>query len=130
MLRHGNEVEQEVLDEYKQRFMDAVNDDLNMPLAMGVVWEVVRNQIKSKQFAELLLEFDKVLGLDVEGSKKYLEEQAKVELPEEIAILVEQRRVARENKDWVESDRIRDLLKDKGFQVKDSKDGMVVERIL
>ena len=55
-----------------------------MPLAMGVVWEVVRNNKKSKQFADLLLEFDKILGLDLENSKKYLEEQEKVELPEEI----------------------------------------------
>lgn len=124
-----NEVEQNIIDEYKQRFMDAVNDDLNMPLAMGIVWEVVRNQIKSKQFAELLLEFDKILGLDLVNSKKYLEEQEKIELPADILELVEQRKLARENKDWPESDRIRDLLKEKGYAVKDTKEGMTVELI-
>ena len=42
-----------------------------MPLAMGVVWEVVRNQTKSKQFAKLLLEFDKILGLEL-GADDYV----------------------------------------------------------
>ena len=122
-------VEQEVINQYREKFMNTVNDDLNMPLAMGIVWEVVRNQIKSKQFAELLVEFDKILGLDIANSKKYIEEQGKIELPEEILNLVEQRKEARENKDWAESDRIRDLLKEKGYLVKDTKEGMIVEHI-
>lgn len=122
-------VEQEIVNQYRERFMDAVNDDLNMPLAMGIVWEVLRNQTKSKQFAELLIEFDKVLGLDIENSKKYLEEQEKIDLPDEILSLVEERKIARENKNWAESDRIRDLLKEKGYLVKDTKEGMTIERV-
>ena len=127
-LQNDEKVEKTEIKEYKQRFLDAVNDDLNMPLAMGVVWEVVRNNKKSKQFADLLLEFDKILGLDLENSKKYLEEQEKVELPEEIKELVEQRKIARENKNWAESDRIRDLLKEKGYTVKDTKEGQIIEK--
>lgn len=127
-LQNDEKVEKTEIKEYKQRFLDAVNDDLNMPLAMGVVWEVVRNNKKSKQFADLLLEFDKILGLDLVNSKKYLEEQEKVELPEEIKELVEQRKIARENKNWAESDRIRDLLKEKGYTVKDTKEGQIIEK--
>ena len=127
-LQNDEKVEETEIKEYKQRFLDAVNDDLNMPLAMGVVWEVVRNNKKSKQFADLLLEFDKILGLDLVNSKKYLEEQEKVELPEEIKELVEQRKIARENKNWAESDRIRDLLKEKGYTVKDTKEGQIIEK--
>ena len=120
-------VSDELLELYRQKFIDAVNDDLNMPLAMGIVWEVVRNQTKSKQFADLLVEFDKVLGLDIENSKKYIDEQEKIELPDEIIDLVNQRKESRENKNWAESDRIRDLLKEKGYIVKDTKDGMTIE---
>ncbi len=127
-LQNDEKVDETEIKEYKQRFLDAVNDDLNMPLAMGVVWEVVRNNKKSKQFADLLLEFDKILGLDLENSKKYLEEQEKVELSEEIKELVEQRKIARENKNWAESDRIRDLLKEKGYTVKDTKEGQIIEK--
>lgn len=124
-----NNVEKEKIEEYRKRFMDAVNDDLNMPLAMGIVWEVARNEIKSKQYAKLLIEFDKILGLDIEHSKDYLEKEEKIELPEEIKSLVEQRKQARENKDWAESDRIRDLLKEQGYVVKDTKEGQVIEKI-
>ncbi len=127
-LQNDEKIDEEEIKEYKQRFLDAVNDDLNMPLAMGIVWEVVRKNKKSKQFAELLLEFDRILGLDLENSKKYLEEQEKVELPKEILELVEQRKIARENKDWAESDRIRDLLKEKGYTVKDTKEGQIIEQ--
>lgn len=127
-LQSNEKIDEEEIKEYKQRFLDAVNDDLNMPLAMGIVWEVVRNNKKSKQFAELLLEFDRILGLDIENSKKYLEEQEKVELPKEIFELVEQRKIARENKDWAESDRIRDVLKEKGYTVKDTKEGQMIEQ--
>ena len=126
-LQNNEKISEEEIREYKQRFLDAVNDDLNMPLAMGIVWEVVRNNKKSKQFADLLLEFDRILGLDLENSKKYLDEQEKVELPKEILDLIEQRRIARENKNWAESDRIRDLLKEKGYTVKDTKEGQIVE---
>ena len=123
------EVEQEKINQYKERFIEAVNDDLNMPLAMGIVWEVVRNSEKSKQYANILLEFDEVLGLDLKNSKKYIEEQENIELPEEILELVELRKKARENKDWAESDRIRDELKEKGYSIKDTKEGMTIEKI-
>ena len=126
----SNKVENEKIEEYRNRFMDSVNDDLNMPLAMGVVWEVVRNENKSKQYADLLEEFDKVLGLDIVNSEKYLSKQEKIELPKEIEELINQRKIARENKDWNESDRIRDVLKEKGYQVKDTKEGMTVEKII
>ena len=126
-LEGTQKVEKEELEQYKNRFIDAVNDDLNMPLAMGIVWEVIRNEKKSKDFADLLLEFDKILGLDIENSKKYLEEQKTIELPEEITALLEERKTARENKNWAESDRIRDLLAQKGYIVKDTKDGQVIE---
>ncbi len=126
-LEGTQKVEKEELEQYKNRFIDAVNDDLNMPLAMGIVWEVIRNEKKSKDFADLLLEFDKILGLDIENSKKYLEEQKTIELPKEITALLEERKTARENKNWAESDRIRDLLAQKGYIVKDTKDGQVIE---
>ena len=128
--KNGNEsIEESVIEEYRNRFIEAINDDLNMPLATGIMWEVVRNSPKSKQFADLLLEFDEVLGLDLENSEKYIQEQANIELPEDILELVEQRKAARNAKDWAESDRIRDILNEKGYQVKDSKEGMTIEKI-
>lgn len=126
-------VEESVIKEYKDKFDNFVNDDMNIPGAMSVVWEVVRNAKKSSQFSKLLLEFDKVLGLDIINSEKYLEEfknsQAE-ELPDEIKELVEQRKQARANKDWSKSDELRDLIISKGYSIKDTKDGIIVKKEL
>ena len=96
---------------------------------MGIIWELARSETKSSQIANLLVEFDKVLGLDLENSEKYIENQKKVELPAEILDLLEQRKKAREEKNWKLSDEIRDNLKEKGYVVKDTKEGMSVERM-
>ena len=128
-LESNNKIEENILNEYKSRFEEAINDDLNMPLAMGIVWEVVRSDIKSNDFANLLLEFDKILGLDLKQSKKYLEEQENIDIPEEIQNLLNIRKQARDNKDWAKSDEIRDELKEKGYLVKDTKDGQTIEKI-
>ena len=122
-------IDEQEIKEYENKFLETINDDLNMPAAMGIVWEIVRNEHKSNHFAELLLKFDKVLGLDLENSKKYLEESKNVELPEDIQDLIEKRKEARENKDWSLSDRIRDELKEKGYIVKDTKEGMTIEKV-
>lgn len=122
----GNQkIDENIIEEYKTKFQEAINDDLNMPVAMSVVWDVVKNPNKSKQLANLLLDFDKVLGVDIQKEN----EQKNLNLPDEINNLLEQRKQARENKDWYLSDKIRDELKEKGYIVKDTKDGTTVERI-
>ena len=130
-VKHNNgndNVDDELIQKYKNKFLDAINDDLNMPLAMSTVWELARNHLKSKKISDLLLDFDRVLGLDLKNSEKYLEEQNKVELPDEIADLLEKRKKARKEKNWQLSDEIRDVLKEKGYIVKDTKEGMTVEK--
>lgn len=115
------DVEESIIEEYKTRFNEAINDDLNMPQAMSVVWEVAKNPIKSPKLAKLLLKFDEVLGFK-------LGEEEKIELPEEIQKIVEERKIARENKDWTKSDELRDLLNGKGYSVKDTKDEMIIKK--
>ena len=125
-LKHseGNEeISDEEIKNYEKRFLDAINDDLNMPVAMSIVWEIVRNPKKSKKLKELLLKFDEVLGLDL---KKYKKEENI--LPDDVIKLVNDRNEARLNKNWAESDRIRDILIEKGYTVKDSKTGTIVEK--
>lgn len=124
-LEGNTKIEEEVIQEYKKRFLEAINDDLNMPVAMSVVWDVVKNSNKSKQLAELLLDFDKVLGVDIQKSKTKRE----IEIPEEIKDLIEKRKISRENKDWALSDKIRDELKEKGYIIKDTKAGTNIEKI-
>ncbi len=122
-------IDDSIKDEYKEQFLRAINDDLNMPLAMSIVWEVARNDCKSKELADLMLEFDKVLGLDLVNSENYIKRQSNIEIPNEIKELLEKRKVAREEKNWALSDEIRDKIKNKGYIVKDTKEGMTVEKI-
>ena len=126
LLKHkdGNEeISEDVIKDYENRFLEAINDDLNMPQALSVVWDVVKNNQKSKTLYDLLLKFDEVLGLDLANYEK--EEN---DLPEEIVELVNLRNEARANKNWAESDRLRDVLIEKGYSVKDSKEGTIVEK--
>ena len=117
----GNaEVSDEIINDMENRFHQAINDDLNMPLAMSVVWEAVKYADKSPKIAKLLEKFDTVLGIKITEKK---EQEA---IPEEILELVEQRKKARKEKNWAESDRLRDLISEKGYAVKDTKEGMEV----
>ena len=95
-----------------------------MPVAMSVVWDVVKNPKKSKKFQELLLKFDEVLGIDL---KNYKKEEEK--LPEEVQKIINERINARQEKKWAESDRLRDELVNLGYSVKDTKDGMEVKKV-
>ena len=120
-----NEVDNSKVEEFENRFHQAINDDLNMPLAMGVVWEVVRQEKKSFKFADLLAKFDTVLGLKITEPLKKQQEA----IPQEILDLVELRKQARSNKDWAKSDELRDLIQSKGFIVKDLKEGTEIRKI-
>ena len=124
-LQGDNEIAEEEILKYKEKFLSAINDDLNMPLAMSVVWDVAKNPNKSKQLAELLKEFDQVLGLKIEEPMN----EEKEHISEEVLNLVEQRKQARQDKNWAKSDELRDKIQELGYQVKDTKDGMQIEKI-
>lgn len=115
-------VEEKIIKEFEERFLEAINDDLNMPLALSVIWDIVKYEKKSTLLAGLLLKFDKVLGLNIE-------KQEKKELPKEIIEMIEERKKARLNKDWNKSDELRDKIISLGYTVKDTKDGMEVNKV-
>ena len=113
----GNEkVEESVIEELENKFHLAINDDLNMPAAMGIVWEVVKYPKKSRELAKLLEKFDTVMGLKIDKQDK--KEQ---EIPEKIKELMEKRQKARQEKNWAEADKIRDEILAKGYTVQDTK---------
>ena len=117
--------DKKIINEFEKKFHEAINDDLNMPQAISVVWDVIKNNVKSRKFAELLDKFDTVLGIKI--SEKPAEE--KVEIPSEILQIAEERKVARREKDWAKSDELRNLIIQKGYEVKDTKNGQKIEKI-
>lgn len=119
-----NKIDEEKVKKYELDFIEAINDDLNMPLAVSIAWEVAKQEEKSKQLFELLMKFDKVLSLNLNE-----ELESESELPEKIVKLLKERDEARKNKNFELSDMIRDKIKEEGYAVKDTKEGQKVERL-
>lgn len=115
----------------RAEFDAAANDDLNVPKALGVAWNAIRYPVKSDAIYALLLDMDSVFGLGVGSGAA--PQQADSErgggVPADAAALLEERRAAREAKDWKKSDELRDSLKALGYSVIDAKDGQRLERI-
>ena len=129
-LKHkegNNEIEESIIKSYENKFHEAINDDLNIPFALSIVWEVAKENNKSKDYAILLEKFDNVLGLDLINSEKY--NKVDIEIPENVERLIEERKIARQEKNWVKSDEIRDKIKELGYAVKDTANGMEIEKI-
>ena len=120
-------VSEDVIANYKNRFLEAINDDMNMPVAVSIVWEAAKNDVKSNDIFELIMHFDEVLSLKLDTVKN--NDNKSLEIPQEIQELLEKRKAAREQKDYAMSDKIRDELKEKGYIVKDSKEGQKIEKV-
>ena len=104
--------------EFRERFAEPVNDDLNMPRAMAVVWELVKSELPAPVKKATLLEFDRVLGLRL---AEWQPEEAAV--PAEIQALVEQRQRARQEKRWQDADALRAKIDAAGYILEDTPQG-------
>jgi cysteinyl-tRNA synthetase len=116
---------------WKQKCYDAMNDDFNTPVLIANLFEAVKyiNLLIEKKATitkEDLEEFKATLNafvFDVLGLKNELQEDSSDKLSGVVAMLIEMRKEARDNKDWALSDKIRDQLADLGIQLKDGKEG-------
>lgn len=124
--KEGNEkINQHIIENYEQKFNSAINDDLNMPLAMGIVWEVIKESKKSVEYAKLIEKFDEVMGLNLKNYNPNKE----TKIPKEIEELVEERTKARQEKNWQKSDELRERIKELGYIIKDTANGVQLEKI-
>ena len=104
----------------RDAFHEAINNDMDMPVAISVVREAARtNKIEPGERRHLVLDFDRVLGLRLDT----VEPKAPKTISEEAQELVRQRDAARSARNWKESDRLRDELKALGFEVRDTPKG-------
>src|SRR3990167_6960847 len=103
-----------IRDSYKKEFSEAIENDLNTPEALAVVWKLIKDESVSPADKRVtLLEFDKVLGLDLERNEF-------LEVPQNIMELGRKRQEAKNKKDFREADKIRKEIEDLGYEIRDT----------
>ena len=107
----------------KNKFLEHINDDLNIPKAISVLWEALRSDtLGSKEKYKLALECDKVLGLNLQSVKD------DIHIPIHVQKLIDDRETARRNKDWKKADELREQLEEIGLTVEDTGQGTRVRK--
>ena len=114
-------------EKYLEQFKQAIDDDLNVPLALGILWTMMK-ETPAKELYTAALEFDKVLGLDLDKAEAPKEEEQKTDAPQEVIALCEERKAAKAAKDWAKADKLRADIAAMGYTVVDTKDGYKVTK--
>lgn len=107
--------------EYEQKFLDTINNDLNTPEALAIMWNLVKSDYPSSARAASLLKFDKILGLDI---IKYLGKKEKI--PAAVQKLLKERAAVRAAKNWQKSDELRKKIERLGYLIEDSLEGQKI----
>ena len=121
-IKSNKEGNIENYEKYLNLFKEALADDLNTSLAITVLFDTLKAEdLNNNTKLYLVQEFDKVLSLD-------LLKEEEIVIPEEIKELVQERIEAKKNKDFAKADQIRDLILEKGYIIKDTRDGIQIEK--
>ena len=108
---------------YEKRFLEYINDDLNVPRALALLWELLDdNNLTMQDKYKLAIKFDKMLGLNLGQAKKE-------KIPKEIIKLAEEREKSRKLKKWDVSDKLRQEIKHKGYLIEDADSGYIIKKI-
>ena len=116
----------EIIEKYLREFKEAIDDDLNIPLALGVLFTMLKEE-KSGDIFEAALKMDEVFGLRL--SQAAPKESGGEDIPDEIKRIAEERFIARQSKDFKKADELRVKLQSLGYSVKDSKQGYEIVKL-
>ncbi len=108
---------------YQQKFKEHIENDLDTPRALVVLWDLIKDENISKADRKAtVLDFDKVLGL---GFEKLKQEK----IPEEVMKLILEREQARRDKNFEKSDDLRKEINSLGYEVKDTAEGQKIYKL-
>jgi cysteinyl-tRNA synthetase len=127
LIGKATSIEGEKAKAFQNEFCEAIGDDLNMPRALGILNTMLKSDLDDGEKAALVLDMDKIFGLKLDEPREEFEKKIDGVDVEKIESLIAARKVARENKNWAESDRIRDELAAMNVMIKDSKEGTTWE---
>lgn len=123
----------EVNETYRTRFLSAINNDIDTPKALAILWELMKDDtVSDVDKRATILEMDGVFGLaldkDIDEGLDDLGHIAIDDLPEEIQSIVEERLAARVAQNWEEADRLREALLVKGYLIEDTGEGPKISK--
>jgi cysteinyl-tRNA synthetase len=111
------------IQNYKKRFLNFINDDLNTPKALALMWDLIGDEkIPNERKYNLLLDFDRVFGLNLEKIKK-------PKIPQKLKELVKIREEYRKRGDFKSADEIRKKIKEMGYWIEDTREGPKIKKI-
>ena len=123
-LKDDGAVDQAKFDEYKARFVEALDNDLNTSLAVTALYDVLKADTNDATKKALIEDFDRVLSLDLTKAQPADDTpDVDPEFAAEIERLIAERAAAKKEKNFAEADRIRAYLADKGVTLLDSREG-------
>ncbi len=127
-----NEVEHEHIHasanpvDYRNEFLNRINDDFNMPEAIALAWDLIKDHtVEAHEKVELLLDFDRVFGFGLKAIIEMKDNENSI-IPIEVTALAEAREEARKNKEWDKADALRLEIEQRGYEIKDGSGGKFV----
>ena len=114
-MQNSEKMNQKSLEKFKKHFLQEINDDLNIPKALALIWKSPGKE--TIRFA------DKIFGLN-------LNKVQKIDAPGEVKKFLEERESLRKAKKWLEADKIRDKILKLGFRIEDTSQGAKLKKIL
>ena len=110
-------------ENYKNRMIESMDNNLDTPKAITILWDLVRDTTLSKEDRKAtLLDFDNIFGFDLDKIKEEI-------IPEEIKNLADEREKARQEKNWTKGDELREKINLLGYEVKDTDSGSKISKI-
>ncbi|MDO8569661.1 MAG: cysteine--tRNA ligase [bacterium] len=110
--------------EYQNEFEEAIENDLNTPEALAIIWKLIKDEnVSPAEKRTTLLDFDKVLGLNLENNEFEVKN-----IPKEVEQLLKDRESARADGDYSKSDQLREQIKTLGFLVEDTASGQKISK--
>ncbi len=120
-LTNTGDVDNNKYEEYNNKFKECLEDDLNTSNALSTLYDVLKSDLNDSTKYKLVMDFDKVLGLDLlKEDKKYVDEEF-------ISKKIDERNIAKQNKDYATADSIRNELLEMGIVLKDTREGTTYE---
>jgi len=134
VFEEGKNIEGTIHEGYREKFHTAINDDLDTPRAIALMWDIMKDtSLSNPDKIATLKEIDSVLDIGLsDDSSDVIRELgivAQEDLPEDIQDLIEKRQIARATHNWDESDHIREALNLKGYVVEDTPQGQKISKV-